>query len=646
MLKYRREIDGSRAIAVAAVVLYHADFTFRGFTVFKGGFIGVDIFFVISGYLITSIILREMAENKFSFAGFYERRARRILPALFTVMLASIPFAWMYMLPKALKEYAGSVLSGLAFGSNIWFWQEASYWTEPSALKPLLHTWSLSVEEQFYVLFPVALVLIWKFARRYLTSLFVLGFLLSLQLAHSGSVRFPDASFYLLPSRGWELLAGALLAKLELEKGRIGHSVLDATMPAVGLSFIFYAFLFFDDQTRHPSFLTLIPVAGTMLFIWFSKTGEWVTDVLSSKLLVAVGLISYGFYLWHFPIFAFARLKDSSPSHFDKLEWITLSLCLASLTYFLIERPFRNRTKIGRRPFVVSIISVFSMIMAIQAYFYLSNGAELRLSTIAPINYLSDEGNENWKNFVTENGCWECPQCNQSSEYNWWTKYNIHDPANPFGLCTANEIQSSKEKPRTIAVIGDSYASMTLIPGLIKTWGKDNVLQRVVSGYDFSEGNIYENKIVSDINFYRPNIIFLSLCWACDEQSIVNVREFVLRNLDPSVSKIILVGSTPFWGYGSLELPKRVVDNFPENRMRLRPEEITFKVEDELSDMARELNIEFLSVIDTFCEQKECLVKLGDSVETFTSWDYGHFTSVASEYFIEINKDKITELLH
>ena len=214
MLKYRREIDGSRAIAVAAVVLYHADFTFRGLTVFKGGFIGVDIFFVISGYLITSIILREMAENKFSFAGFYERRARRILPALFTVMLASIPFAWMYMLPKALKEYAGSVLSGLAFGSNIWFWQEASYWTEPSALKPLLHTWSLSVEEQFYVLFPVALVLIWKFARRYLTSLFVLGFLLSLQLAHSGSVRFPDESFYLLPSRGWELLAGALLAKL------------------------------------------------------------------------------------------------------------------------------------------------------------------------------------------------------------------------------------------------------------------------------------------------------------------------------------------------------------------------------------------------------------------------------------------------
>lgn len=182
-LKYRPEIDGLRAVAVVSVILYHAGFVFSGITPFQGGFIGVDVFFVISGYLITSIILRETQEGGFSFSRFYERRARRILPALFTVMACSIPAAWMYMLPKAMKEYANSLLYSLSFISNIWFLNEDSYTAEPSALKPFLHTWSLSVEEQFYVIFPIVLMLAWKFARKYLVSLFVVGFLLSLQLA-------------------------------------------------------------------------------------------------------------------------------------------------------------------------------------------------------------------------------------------------------------------------------------------------------------------------------------------------------------------------------------------------------------------------------------------------------------------------------
>ena len=195
-LKYRPEIDGLRSIAVVAVVLYHAEFVFRGIYPLKGGFIGVDVFFVISGYLITSIILRDLQEDKFSFAKFYERRARRILPALYTVIAASIPFAWLYMLPKAMKDYAGSVLSALAFGSNIWFWQEEGYNAEPSALKPFLHTWSLSVEEQFYLLFPIVLLLIFKFFRSYFIFLLVLGFLFSLILAHFDSTRHISADFF------------------------------------------------------------------------------------------------------------------------------------------------------------------------------------------------------------------------------------------------------------------------------------------------------------------------------------------------------------------------------------------------------------------------------------------------------------------
>jgi len=242
-IKYRPEIDGLRAIAVIAVVLYHAGFVINGTNSFSGGYIGVDIFFVISGYLITSIIIKEMAEQKFSFLKFYERRARRILPALFIVMLSSLPFAWIYLLPKAMKEYAASILSSLVFSSNFWFWQEDNYWAEPSALKPFLHTWSLSVEEQFYLVFPMILVMLWRFAKRHITSILVAGFLLSLLVAELGTIIHPDFTFYLLPSRGWELLAGAILAKHEMDHGRLNRPCFDTFMPILGLFLIFYAYI-------------------------------------------------------------------------------------------------------------------------------------------------------------------------------------------------------------------------------------------------------------------------------------------------------------------------------------------------------------------------------------------------------------------
>ncbi|QDU49837.1 acyltransferase family protein [Gimesia panareensis] len=381
-IKYRPEIDGLRAIAVSSVVLYHAEFAVAGFSPFKGGFIGVDIFFVISGYLITLIILREIQEGTFSFGNFYERRARRILPALFTVMLVSIPFAWRYMLPKAMKEYAGSVLSSLAFCSNIWFWKEDSYTAEPSALKPFLHTWSLSVEEQFYVFFPIALILLWKYARNHITSVFVLLFLFSLQLANWGSTAFPDATFFLLPTRIWELLAGALLAKLELEKGRSSNSFLDSVMPAVGLFLLCHAIVFFDDLMPHPSFRTLLPVAGTMLIIWYCKQGEFVSNVLSWKPLVAIGLISYSFYLWHFPIFAFARLRDSTLTGYVKVECILLSLILSILTYHLVEQPARNRKKFKTRYFLAYLSPCFMLLVGTQLYLFRAS-SEMKNDSLA-----------------------------------------------------------------------------------------------------------------------------------------------------------------------------------------------------------------------------------------------------------------------
>ena len=367
-LRYRPEIDGLRAIAVLAVVFYHAQFALKGVSPFKGGYLGVDVFFVISGYLITSLILRGIIEGTFSFRNFYERRARRLLPALFIVMLTTAPFAWSLMLPKALKEYAGSGIAALLFGSNFWFWKEDSYNAEPSLLKPLLHTWSLSVEEQFYLLFPISLLLIWRFARKFTLPIFLLGSVVSLLIANSGSLNFSDATFYLLPTRAWELLLGAFIAKYEINNRPISNDFLRKCLPGLGLALIGISIFVFDDETRHPSYITLLPVAGVMLFIWFSAKGDFFTNLLSARPVVGIGLVSYSFYLWHYPIFAFIRIKYIDPSQYHFLIAVILALLFSVITYFLIERPFRNPITVPRSYLYLFLAAGFVALLCINLY--------------------------------------------------------------------------------------------------------------------------------------------------------------------------------------------------------------------------------------------------------------------------------------
>lgn len=403
-IKYRPEIDGVRAIAVAVVVLYHANIMVSGVNPFKGGYVGVDVFFVISGYLITSIILHDLNSDKFSFKYFYERRARRILPALFTVMLASIPFAWIYMLPKAMDEYAGSILSSLFFSSNILFWNEDSYWAEPSELKPFLHTWSLSVEEQFYLLFPLMLVALWKLAPKYVTGIFFLLGLFSLLLADHFTPEVPEFTFYLLPARAWELLAGAILGKIEHDRGRQSNRTIAEIAPGIGLCLIIYSVLSFSNDTPHPSFFTIIPVLGTMLLIWFSQEGGFLTNILSNRLVVGVGIVSYGFYLWHYPVFALSKIKDKDPSQYAKIGWVALSLILAIFTYFLIEQRFRSKTEVRLKPFLACISAAF-MSLSLFALISLKTGGVLYRYTDGQMKFLNlnrEQGGD-FTQYVTSN---------------------------------------------------------------------------------------------------------------------------------------------------------------------------------------------------------------------------------------------------
>ena len=379
---YRPEIDGLRAIAVGVVILYHAQITILGHQPFKGGFIGVDIFFVISGYLITSIILKELiTTGTFSFKHFYERRIRRILPVLLFVMLVSLPFAWIYLLSSSFVDFSKSILYSLGFSSNFYFhYSGQEYGAESGLFKPFLHTWSLSVEEQFYILFPIVLLITFKYFRKYLIHTLILGFAISLGLADWGSRNHPSFNFYVLPTRGWELLAGSILAYFEIINGqRSKNQTLNLILPTIGLLLIGYSILFFNNEMFHPSFYTLSPIIGVCLIIWFSNKNELITKILSTKLFVGVGLISYSLYLWHFPVFSFARIINFTEGNlFNKILLGLVILIMSIFSYYIIEKPARDKD--NKFNVIISVIIILILFLIItNSKIILENGYKKRL---------------------------------------------------------------------------------------------------------------------------------------------------------------------------------------------------------------------------------------------------------------------------
>ena len=390
---YRPEIDGLRAIAVGAVILYHAQITILSHQPFKGGFIGVDIFFVISGYLITSIILKELVTTgSFSFKHFYERRMRRILPALLFVMLVSLPFAWMYLLPSSFVDFSKSILYSLGFTSNFYFhYSGQQYGAESGLFKPFLHTWSLSVEEQYYIIFPIVLLITFKYFRKFLVHIFILGFVISLGLADWGSKNHPSFNFYIFPARGWELLAGTILAYFEITLGhRSKNKILNLILPSVGLFLIGHSILFFNDKMFHPSFNTLSPIIGVCLIIWFSHKEEFITKILSTKLFVGIGLISYSLYLWHYPIFAFSRINNFTDGNLIKQLFIlSIILILSLISYFLIEKKFRDK-KYKFKTIIILILFSISTLVIFNINIIQKDGYGDRFF-YAPKNYVLDK---------------------------------------------------------------------------------------------------------------------------------------------------------------------------------------------------------------------------------------------------------------
>ncbi len=339
---HRPEIDGLRALAVLPVILFHA-----GVPGFGGGYVGVDVFFVISGYLITRLILADLEAGRFSLLSFYERRARRILPALFVMILACIPFAMLWMLPAEFKDFSQSLIAVSLFASNVLFWRETDYFSTAAEEKPLLHTWSLAVEEQYYLLFPLFLILAWRFGRDpvfYVTAALAL---VSFALAELGARYAPDATFYLPHGRAWELLAGSLCA---FAQPRLRSRAYDG-LAALGIALIVGAVMLFDSATPMPSAYALAPVGGAALVILFARSDTFSGRALGTPILVGIGLISYSAYLYHYPIFAFARLRGLPV---DSLAFMlalsVFALVVGWMSWRFVERPFRYEAGRSTKP--------------------------------------------------------------------------------------------------------------------------------------------------------------------------------------------------------------------------------------------------------------------------------------------------------
>lgn len=373
MKYYRPDIDGLRTLAVLPVILFHA-----GASWMPGGFIGVDIFFVISGYLISSIILREMQAGKFSILRFYERRLRRIIPALLVVLLVTVAAFQMIALPDQAQGAAESGIAALLSMSNFYFWQESGYFAPTAEFMPLLHTWSLGVEEQFYLIFPVIILMIWKL-RLPMKLAIVLGTVVAFGFGLWLSINKPSMAYYLLPARSWELAIGAIIAAGAVPQ--IRGPILREVMTALGVGMILFALFWIRSDMVFPGWVALMPCIGAAMVI-HSGGQSWVArQFLGARPMVFIGLLSYSLYLWHWPVLAALRVRTAS-IHLDPglaAAGIVATFLLAWLSWRFVEQPFRNRASMDGKRLLSLTTSGAAAVLSIAGLSIIASGFPSRL---------------------------------------------------------------------------------------------------------------------------------------------------------------------------------------------------------------------------------------------------------------------------
>ena len=380
-MQYRPDIDGLRALAVVPVVLFHLDIE-----TFSGGYVGVDVFFVISGYLITGLIAPKVAAGSFSIIDFYERRIRRLFPALFVVFFFTALAAYKFLLPEDLREFGQSLVAATAFVSNMLFWSESGYFDSPAAYKPLLHTWSLAVEEQFYVVYPILLLFVFKVMSRHVVSVTMWIGVISFVLAVWFVEHDPSKAFYWAPMRAWELMLGAFLALggAPPVTGGFRRTLTAST----GMLMLVGSVLLLGENSAFPGINALWPCFGTALLIHSHENGSsWISVLLSSRPLLFVGQISYSLYLWHWPAIVFYQYSSgvSTLSILESMALVVVSLILAMASWRFVEQPFRNRHTLTRSSLFSLAAGLGVLWFGVGGLYHSMNGVPNRLPEDAQV---------------------------------------------------------------------------------------------------------------------------------------------------------------------------------------------------------------------------------------------------------------------
>jgi peptidoglycan/LPS O-acetylase OafA/YrhL len=631
---YRADIDGLRALAVLSVLFFHL-----GFSGFGGGYVGVDVFFVISGFLITRLIRAEVqSADSFSFSNFYMRRARRLAPALFFTFAVCFACAVVLFSPSDLQRFSGALVYAVVSLSNFYFWTESGYFDTAATVKPLLHTWSLSVEEQFYLVWPATLVFLLMKTPRYtvpvvlvLAGLFSLGLNLDFYGGNSGIVQAiapsisswfsdgPATIYYLAPFRVFEFAIGASLVFLG---GREPTSRIVAEMLSVlGLALIFFAVLFYSEATPFPTIYALLPCLGTALLIYFAGTSKYCKHVLSNRWVVRLGLISYSLYLIHWPIIVFyTYYTKAGLSTGERWLIVVVSIVAADMMFRWVEKPFRHNSSATNKlsssgfGFVCAMLALVICVVAASAW--ANKGWTWRFGQSAAVQAFGD------------------------------VKALERERSDYLGRYLSERIYQSENK-RKILVVGDSLSDDLLI-GLVQNLGDDYEVQRESYKHFcykiFLEKSVPDSQLCADIlaglesstNLPVADEVYITFnmipphSWA---REFVPLIEYVKQRTKPE-ARIVLLGRRPkFPDFHSIAISMLSQDQSVD-QVEQRAREITEDLADldrQMKAAAEELGIEFISSFDIICSSNRCKFFADDGSLLF--WDMHHFTVQGAAWF-------------
>lgn len=636
--KYRADIDGLRAIAVLAVVAFHA---FP--SLLAGGFIGVDIFFVISGFLISDIIFSNLEHNSFSIVEFYRRRIKRIFPALLLVLISCLVFGWFLLLADEYRSLGKHIVAGSVFLSNFALWKESGYFDISSALKPLLHLWSLAIEEQFYIIWPVLMALVWKNKLSFVTATAIvaaISFSFSIYTIDSE----PTAAFYLPFPRFWELMLGSLLAFIVLHQPNLIAKYKNP-QSALGVALIIFGFFVLDSFSLFPGWWALLPTLGAFLIISAGSEAWFNRNILSNKYLVWFGLISYPLYLWHWPILSFATIiNNGEPDAIMRMALIVISIALAWLTFRFVEKPIRSGNISD-----LKIILMLALMAAVAGTGLLifkkdgfidleSYGRGWQVEKNKYSEYFDNRIPER-KYFTTE-GILE--KYREDCDF-----YNHHEyKRGQTTLVPLPEIadicfKRDSAYQHAVMIWGDSH-SQQLNYGLKNNLPKNWQLLQVSSSGCIADINNAEPSTTNWCHYSnwfalksiaeaKPDVVVVARNMG---HSIEYFDEIALKLKYLGVGKVVFTGPTPHWNSSLHKIIARKLWDDTPRRTFIGIDENILKMNLNLQQNFKQSDFQvYVNIIDLFCNQEGCLTYFGDDRKTgITSFDAGHLTPLASNY--------------